>query len=195
MLFKTNGLKENTMDQIAKELGISKKTLYQQVTDRTELIQMTIDYNYGYFKQYIHKAIAHAKDPIDELIATYVAVMYFLNDITPHSIIELDQKYKTIIDDARCQFKDFLAALITKNIHNGIQQGLFMEHLDAELLVNLHTNDIRKSHVDRATQTNPYKPENLKQLCEYFLRGIVNRDGEQVLEKHINEFKKYLIKS
>ena len=42
-LFTRYGIKSVTMDDISRELGISKKTLYQHVKDKTELVELIVD--------------------------------------------------------------------------------------------------------------------------------------------------------
>jgi AcrR family transcriptional regulator len=50
-LFKKYGIKSITMDDIARELGMSKKTLYQLVSEKNELVDIVLTSEFHYFKE------------------------------------------------------------------------------------------------------------------------------------------------
>jgi len=67
-LFLAYGVKSITMDEVAKKLGISKKTIYQHVADKDELVTLAVQMSMENQENQVELIHATAKDPIDEVL-------------------------------------------------------------------------------------------------------------------------------
>src|SRR6516225_7495781 len=133
-LFKRYGIRSVTMDEIAGQLGISKKTIYQFYSDKETLVKdifkdMT-DQNKQkctYFKDIAENAIHEqylSSDSAQEIFNNMnTSVLFDLNRFHPNVFAEFE-KFK----------KQFLFNSIRENIVRGIKEGLFRKDIDIDII-------------------------------------------------------------
>jgi AcrR family transcriptional regulator len=96
-LFRTYGIRSVTMDDIAKALGISKKTLYQSYSDKDLLIQETVEMTISnHYKGILScKGIA-AENAIHEQFAINELLGKMMHGINPIMFYDLQKYYPSI---------------------------------------------------------------------------------------------------
>ena len=82
-LFTRNGIKSTTMDDVARALGISKKTLYQFVNDKPDLVSSVIAYQIELDKNVVDNIFEQGVNAIDEMIAIKIYFTNKLSEIHP----------------------------------------------------------------------------------------------------------------
>lgn len=193
-MFKATGIKGNTMDDIARTVGISKKTLYQLISNKRELISLIIDYQYGEIKGKIHDIISKSNNPIEELIKFNYLIYSFLSEINPVSINDLKKLYPDLQEKWQVKFKKLFADSITQSIKKGKSTGLIVQNINPEVISNIHTEKISQIHQKTNMWGKSEPPKLIKDMISYYIRGLVTRKGEDVLNKYIKNFTKYLNK-
>lgn len=192
-LFSSYGIKSNTMDDIAQEVGISKKTLYLHIKDKNDLIGQVIEKDYIKFDNRIKEISRISVDPIEQLIRINIIIARLLKSINPASINDLNKYYKPIFEKYRDQYQEIIFHVIIENIKEGKTLNIYYEDLNEEIITKLHSDRI-KNIID--TQENwkdlEITSESIKEMTRYYIRGLLNDKGQALLDKHINEFNKYL---
>ena len=87
------GIKSVSMDDIAKQLGISKKTLYQYVDNKSDLITKVMEFHIETEQKAIAEIHDVAKDPIHEMLLIARFVSRLLREMNPATVYDLQKYY------------------------------------------------------------------------------------------------------
>jgi TetR/AcrR family transcriptional regulator, cholesterol catabolism regulator len=139
-LFHRYGLRSVTMDDVASELRISKKTLYQYFKNKEELVSEVIDYfieNPGF-----HLTGAPTVNPIDKVFTLRKHIAGFLKSYNNNLDFDLKKQYPAIYRKVK-EFKRLKIFRDTMtDIEEGKRLGLFRESLDPEFIAKLNVGRI-----------------------------------------------------
>ena len=187
-LFRTYGIRSVTMDDIAKALGISKKTLYQSYSDKDLLIQDTVDLTISNHYTGIQscKGIA-AENAIHEQFAINELLGKMMHGINPIMFYDL-QKYYPSIWNKFSEFRNTkVLAEIQDNISRGIEEGLYRNDFDV-----LVQSKMRLAEIDSCFKYDVFPPSNfsivqvMKQSTEMFMYGMVTLKGYKLINQYKN---------
>ena len=182
-LFIENGAKSVTMDEIAKEFGISKKTLYQKYKNKEELLEEVLKYK-------LQEVIERIKY-LDENIDNAVARMYCRDeeiDKVSHSnnnilIRQLLKYYPAIFHKHMLNFSAKFSEVLVHNIEKGRKQGLYREDFDPELYAKLFFQLVMSYDSSPYFDVELIERENFMQETMFFyLNAITNEKGKEVLK-------------
>lgn len=188
-LFKSYGIRTNTMDDIASRAGISKKTLYLWVADKNELINSVIKSEYTIIKASLSRITSESSNSIEELIRVNALIINFLKEINPVAISDLQKLYLDIYNNSETRFKNLFTNYILQSIKKGKKDEIFRKDINEELIANLHTDRINKMQESSGFWgTTSSSPELIKEMITYYLRGLVTKQGEILLNKHLTDF-------
>ncbi len=187
-LYTKFGIKSITMDDVARELGISKKTLYQYVTDKDDLVGKYIDNEILLRQEEICKCFRIGFNAIEELFE----ISSFMNKImrNQNSATEYDLKkyypahYHKTVTERRQGIYDF----IMTNLKKGIKEGLYRKDMDLEVISKLYLWRAENAHFDELFTVEEFTSVKLfVELINYHVRGIATEKGIMVLEKKLKE--------
>ncbi len=177
-LFKKYGIKSVTMDDLARELGVSKKTLYQHVPNKAELIQ-TILRNYTCTEKEALKAIRdHARDAVEEMLHIAAFVVEMLREMSDTVLYDLQKYYRKSWEMVQRLHREHIYEVIRDNLERGQREGLYRTDLDAAIIARLY---VGKSFVVVDEEFFPAsrfrKEEVVRQHILYHLRGVASEKG------------------
>jgi AcrR family transcriptional regulator len=188
-IFLKYGFKSVTMDDIANELGISKKTIYKYYNNKVELVDEAISNLHESMHESID-SICHAGfDAIEENfeIKKMFKDMFKNSDDSPMYQLEkyYPKTFKKIISNEFAMFKD----CIVKNLEKGTSEGLYRQNLDIELITKLYFS-LAMSVYDTKLFTHDKNTVNKLELkvLEYHTRAIATPKGLAVLEKQLKKY-------
>lgn len=186
-LYLKYGVKSVTMDDVAKNLGVSKKTLYQYVSNKVELIDKCLIFYFEQHMQDIDMIIKTTSNPIDELLSIDKNVCQEANKRNPSLFFEIQKYYPAIYKKLMQLNGKYVYQTLLKNLELGIQMGLYRDDMDVEIIARLYV-----SRIDNLIDTDlfPHDKFDFKELVDqnfkYHLRGIVSRKGLDYLEEMMN---------
>lgn len=177
-LFFRYGVKSVTMDAIAAELGISKKTIYQHFPDKDSLVIQVLECFIAEDLKKWDDLDAKYSNVIEKMFKSFEMLKDMLADMNPRILYEI-QKY---FPDAFQKFIQYKEEITIKKIQldfsRGIEEGYFRSDIDVEFLARL-----RMAEVDLAFNPDFY-PNNKLSLFEtqlvfsdIFMRGIMTEKG------------------
>ena len=184
-LFFKYGIKSITMDDIAKHLAISKKTIYQYFADKNELVQilmaMKLKEDECEFKQ-IHQES-------ENMVVEFFNMMKHMGEmfakINPTIFYDL-QKYHPNAWKLFKEFKqDCMASMVENTIDRGIKEGLVRSDLNAKILSRL-----RIEQVEMGFNSEIFPPDKFKMvdvqiaMIDHFLYGICTLKGHKLINKY-----------
>jgi AcrR family transcriptional regulator len=190
-LFRRYGIRSVTMDEIAGQLGISKKTIYQFYSDKEALVQDIFkgitDHNKQqctYFKDTAENAVHEqylAGDMAQEIFNNMnSSVLFDLNRFHPNVFAEFE-KFK----------KQFLFNSIKENLLRGIKEGLFRKDIDIDIITWLRLEMISGFFNNEEVITGKTKPNRFEdEMKDFFLHGICTEKGLTLLSKYKHQRQK-----
>jgi AcrR family transcriptional regulator len=190
-LFRRYGIRSVTMDEIATQLGISKKTIYQFYSDKEALVQDIFkditDQNKKkctYFKDNSENAIHEqylAGDSAQEIFNNMnTSVLFDLNRFHPNVFAEFE-KFK----------KQFLFNSIKENIQRGIKEGLFRKNIDVDIITWLRLEMISGIFFNEEVVSGKTKPTRFEdEMKDFFLHGICTEKGLTLISKYKHQRQK-----
>jgi TetR/AcrR family transcriptional regulator, cholesterol catabolism regulator len=182
-LFMQYGVRSLTMDDIARHLGISKKTLYQCFADKAEMVEKTMAAHIDLDVAMMERINAEAPNAIEEMFLIVQHVAKHLTQIHPSVLFDLEKYYPK----AYRLFIDYkhktIRRVIERNMTDGMAQGLYRENLKPRIISGLYVGRI-DVFFDRElfppSETNP--AEVYVETIRYHIRGIASEKGIAYLQ-------------
>jgi len=189
-LFLTAGIKSVTMDDIAKHLGMSKKTIYQFFKDKNELVIALVKKKLKEDEDQIEDIMRRSANVIEEMINMMKCSEDIFSRINPIVIHDM-QKYHP---EAWAEFQKFKADVLISTLEElltkGIQQGYIRPDIDVKIMARMRVIQVEMGFdttIFPMAEFNPWKVQ--VQFLEHFNYGICTLKGYKLLNqyKNINE--------
>ncbi len=185
-LFCQYGLKSVTMDDIAKQLGMSKKTIYSHFSDKNEIVNIVIEIKLNTQKCIILDSIDLAENAVHEVSFAVANMKELLSNLNPVLFYDL-QKYHP---EAWMYFKDFREKHLFKTIHDnlkrGIDEGYYRKDLKTDILTQMRLEQMDLIFNNSSAYTNGKYglSQVMTELTEHFLYGICTLKGHKLINKY-----------
>ncbi len=187
-LFMKLGFKSVTMDDIANEMGISKKTIYSHFKNKTSLVKQCAFSVMESIITGIDEICSLDQNPIDELFEIKQFIMHKLNDDQFSPQFQLQKYYPEINDELQQTHFDKIMESTMTNIEKGIAKGVYRKNLDANFISRIYFMGINGLKDQSLFSPQKYSSKYIAdEYLEYHLRGIVTEKGLLTLRKFINE--------
>ena len=177
------GLKRVTMDDVARELGISKKTLYVRFKDKKHLVQATIEHYITNHQDCIEATLAEGGNAIDRWFRIARVVTQDMNEMKPTIYFDLRRYYPQAFQVFE-QFRNReILSTIKQNLIRGKEEGLYREDLDVEVVSRLYVNIIPLTMNPEVFPSSQYPFIQVYfEVFRYHVRGIASKKGLAYLE-------------
>lgn len=165
------------MDDIAKEVGISKKTIYQHISDKKTLIKETLEDFLVEDREYVLAAIERKDcNALDKMIIIAEKGLEIFKKIRPTLIYDLQKYHKECWLMIETDHFAFMKSVIKKNILEGIKEDVYREDVDADIISRLFVVlMITLNDEDHFPSSKHPKAHLFLQQMMYHLHGIVNK--------------------
>ncbi len=187
-LFLKLGFKSVTMDDIANEMAISKKTIYTHFKNKTALVKECTYCLLHSITTGIDEICALDQNPIEELYEIKRFVTTKLDDENSSPQFQLQKYYPEISDGLKeTQFEKMMECT-RKNLRKGIEMGLYRSNMDVELIARFYFLGIYGIKDQDLFPIEMFPSKFItEEYLEYHLRGIVTKEGFKTLNKFIND--------
>ena len=188
-VFWAKGIRSVSMDDIARELGISKKTLYVYVKDKDDLVTKVLAHTSCRFHQHVARIVEQGLNAIDEMyaIAQYIAgesgkfhpsVYFDLAKYHPEACRIMDQGRQVEVVD-----------MVAANMEKGIREGLYRENINVPLIAKLYVVRFDQAmSIELGRLTDRFSVVEINwELFRYHIRGIASKKGLDHLEKKVTK--------
>jgi AcrR family transcriptional regulator len=184
-LFRRYGIRAVTMDEIAAQLGISKKTIYQYYADKDELVDAVAEDEIGLSQSSCEKNSLAAANAIEEIFLVMEFVEIMFRNMNPTMLLDL-QKYHPRGYKKFLEHKNrFLFEMIKQNIERGIREELYRPEINVEIMVRYRLETMM---VAFNTEVFPIGKFNLvttqQEILEHFLYGLATMKGYKLILKY-----------
>jgi AcrR family transcriptional regulator len=187
-LFLTIGFKSVTMDQIAFDMGISKKTIYNFFENKNELVKAVTSYMFNSITKGVTEIKKNSDNPINELYDINLFLIKYLKKESVSPLYQLEKYYPLIHKEINKKQFDFITKSTTGSLNNGIKLGLFRKDIKIDFISRLYFKGMIGIRDLDTFPLNLYDPVSLKiDFIEYHLRAIVTENGLKKLNHFINK--------
>jgi TetR/AcrR family transcriptional regulator, cholesterol catabolism regulator len=186
-LFFKYGIKSITMDDIAKHLGVSKKTLYLYFADKNEIVVTLMKQSLQQDRCEFEQIHTEAKNMIEEVMLMMRHITQMFAKINPTIFYDL-QKYHP---DAWKQFHQFkrecMAGMIEKSIERGKREGYVRPDVNSKVLSRMRVEMVEMGLNPDVFPPNEFKLMDVQiAILDHFLHGITTIKGHRLINKHKN---------
>lgn len=186
-LFLTLGFKSVTMDDIANEMGISKKTIYQYFENKNVLVEEAVMYLFKTISSGIEDIRDLEKNPIEEIFEIKKFLMVHLKDEKSSPQYQLEKYYPNIFKDIKEKQFCVMEDCVTCNLERGIKMGLYRENIDVDFVSKIYFTCMMALKDKELFPLNNFSMNTLmNHYLEYHLRGICTPKGLETVTKFIS---------
>lgn len=184
-LFMRFGIRSVSMDDLARHLGMSKKTLYQHVPDKDELVLMVARAHMERNKALTESIRREARNPIEELARISTCIRSAMESLNPSLLFDL-QKFHQRAWNAWLEFKrGYLRESIVRLLRKGMEEGYIREDIDPEVMASMRIEMVQLAFNSELFSGNRFSLSELQeQLYDHFVYGLVTDKGRKLYQKY-----------
>ncbi|MFN8261037.1 MAG: TetR/AcrR family transcriptional regulator [Chitinophagales bacterium] len=186
-LFYSVGVRNTTMDDLAKELGISKKTLYKEIDNKADLVRLCIENELKNDEDAIRSISSNTENAIEELLLIAAHLHAELQQYHPavmHDLVKFYPECWALIENHR---DNFAKKNISENLTKGIQQGLYREDINVEMvtILQLHLSFLPLQFDGKTHRAS----DVYREIIRYNFYAIATPMGIELFEQLIKKIK------
>jgi len=182
-MFLRLGFKSITMDDIACEMCISKKTIYKYFSNKDLLIEESVQMVHKEVHETITKIVSQNFNAIEENFEIRRMFKEMFKSVESSPIYQLKKHYPEIYEKVLSMQVSICEECFRDNIIKGINEGLYRKELDIENYVKFYYTLIFNINENTMLEKDAQELE-LKAL-EYHIRAMATLTGIKELEKQI----------
>jgi AcrR family transcriptional regulator len=190
-LFMRYGFRSVTMDEIAGQLGISKKTLYQFFEDKDSLVEAVMQKEMTYMQSECRKQVTESENAIEELFKDMEAMESVMDALNPQIVFDLEKFYPKTFEKFKKHKHNFLLDVIKKNLQRGVHEELYRNDFDIEIIAKFR---LESAFIMFNQELFPFGKYNVLQVSteiyHHYIHGIATPKGKKLIEKYVQQRKK-----
>lgn len=186
-LFMRYGIKSLTMDEIARQLGISKKTIYQHVSDKKDLVLKCVQLAITDEECILCDVQEQKGNAIDILLEINKRVSEKIQNVQPSVMYDIERYYPDAYKIMQKHKQDFIFNMVKENMELGINEGLYRKNLIPEIIASSYI-----AMTNQLFNPDPLNPpahdfKTLhREIARYHIRGIASEAGRKYLKEKLN---------
>lgn len=185
--FLSLGVKSVTMDEIAADLGMSKKTIYAHFATKTKLVEATALYVFENISEGIREIREENNDPIEEMYNIKTFACQHLKDEKSSPQFQLKKYYPQIYSTITGMQQQLMEDQIKNNLERGMQTGIYRPDLPVDFTSRIYfVGMLGIKDRDLFPESQYSTAELIEKHLEYHLRAIVTEKGLSTLNKILN---------
>jgi TetR/AcrR family transcriptional regulator, cholesterol catabolism regulator len=189
-LYKRYGIKSVTMDDVARHLCISKKTLYEHFHDKEALVKEVMLLEHEHRNKVIREIESQGMNSIEELIEVYQLIQKMFREYNPSMEYDLRKYYPDLFNKIKDIRRKTMFESTQRNMNKGKKEGLYRKDINSAILSKLHV-----FRVENLFENDLFTLEELAtfkvihEIFVYHLHGIMSLEGLKVFEKNFAKIK------
>lgn len=187
-LFMRYGIRALTMDDVARELGISKKTLYQFVESKDDLVNKVMEIHLTVECSRAEVVAIESSDALDEMLLVIRENLGDMQRMKSNIVFELQKYHREAWEKIQSYQRGFLYNVVRKNLERGISEGLYRDDFDADIVSKLHLAQTFAIFDEAWFPKPPYNSVTLfREAIMHYLHGVLSEKGRQELQKRTTQ--------
>ncbi len=181
-MFLNLGFKSVTMDDIASELGMSKKTIYSHFPTKLKLVQATTFFVLDNVNEAICSIRSGNLNPIEEVFTIKTIINNQLKNEKSSPYYQLQKFYPKIFKQLNDKQFESVNQCVVQNLQRGIEQGYYRKELKIDLITRFYFSGNMSLTNKELFPLNTYGMTALKDaFLDYHIRAIATEKGLNTL--------------
>ncbi len=177
-LFQKYGVRSVSMDDIAHQLGISKKTIYQYFEDKNDLVKQVAAFiiadKLGAYKD----SSSCASNSIEELVLIAKLIRKHFSEMNPALMFDVRKYHPEAWQLFVHHEKEVVYNAIVDNISRGQKEGFFRDDIDPRVIAKLRFEQIHMSFDEQLFPKDEFNLQEVHlQLFDFFVHGVLTEQG------------------
>jgi AcrR family transcriptional regulator len=187
-LFRRYGIKSVTMDEIANQLGVSKKTIYHSFSDKNELVDEVIADMLQFNKECCQSYRADSQNAVHEIFMALDMLQVIFDNMNPSILHDIERNYPATYKKFKDYKYKFLYELVKQNMLRGIDEELYRPEINIDVLAKVRLETMMLPFDEQLFPKNKFSMISLhQQLIEFFLFGVASLKGYKLILKYQKE--------
>ncbi len=187
-MFFRSGIKAITMDDIARELGISKRTIYELVRDKDALLRECMAFADRKYDDEYELIVMESDHAISEVFGLMKMGIYAIKTVNPLMISDMRKYHHEIYNEVLKVGQEKRIAQIQVNLRKGIQQKLFRNNIDVEVV-----SILLNAQLQIVSDDNVFPEKMFSRVVVFenvminFFRGIATQKGIELIDSYFEK--------
>lgn len=184
-LFIEHGSKTLTMDDVAREFGISKKTLYQKYKNKEALLEDVLAHKLSEIISKMQKLDVEVENAVERMFCRDEQIERAVNSNNSTMIKQLIKYYPAIFNKHMLNFSDKFSEVLVRNINKGRIQGYYREDFDAEIYAKIFFLLVMSYESSPFIDTAEIEKEHYNnEAMMFYMNAITTEKGKEYLKKY-----------
>lgn len=184
-LFMQYGIRSVSMDDIANNLGMSKKTLYQYYADKDELVSAVVEQHVTGIQGDCMNCRKSAKDAVHEIFLTMERIMGEFNNMNPMLLYDMEKFHPRAYQKFKDHKDKFLAQVINENIEWGMKEELYRADTNVDIMSKFRLESMMIPFNVSVFPPGRYNLGATSQaIIQHFVYGLATIKGHKLIQKY-----------
>jgi AcrR family transcriptional regulator len=184
-LFMRVGVKSVTMDDISRELGMSKKTLYQHFENKDSLIEAVVNTHCEREQILTDKLTADAQDALEEVLKIGAYFATTIEDVSPSTLFDLQKYYFKSWETLMKKQDEHIINSIMKNIAKGVAEGNYRADVNPAIIARIYAKATYMIVEELGNPKSKFsRKELIRELHNYHIHAITTPKGLKLWKKY-----------
>lgn len=189
IMFRTYGIRAVTMDMLANQLGISKRTIYEVFRDKDDLLDGVLKWMTEKQLNITARALAESENVIEAIFKLLRIMNDHFQKISPSFYLDIRKLSKNVLNHSE-ELKDLpYYRNNSEMLLRGIKEGVFRDDIDVNITNKCMLEVVRLSNDENLF---PHDSHNMKDVIRNFyinyLRGISTQKGLELIDRYEKEY-------
>jgi len=193
-LFARDGIRSVTMDAIAAELGISKRTIYENFRDKTELLREGIIAGGDLHGKALDEIMENAPNVIDALYRIGKENHQVMQKINPRFFSDLKKHYPDILELVTRDYTTKSRKFMLRLFRQGVEEEVFEQSINMEIVASVWIQlvDLAQNSQESDVLSDSWSVKEWHfHLFMPYLRGISTDKGRELIRQYLENFDRF----
>jgi AcrR family transcriptional regulator len=184
-LFMRYGVRSVSMDDIAAQLGMSKKTLYQYYTDKEELVDAVLSEMLEKNRNDCATYRQDAENAVHEVFQAFDMIQEMFSNMNPSIVFDLEKYHPAVYKKLAQHKKVFMYQMIGQNLERGVKEELYRQEINVDVLTRFRIESMMLPFDSEIFPDNrSHLVQIQEEILEHFLYGLATVKGQKLIQKY-----------
>lgn len=190
-LFIRYGIRSVTMDEIARQMGISKKTIYENFRDKDGLLKESILHHKSINEKNIDNILISSKNILEAIYKVMFETVSNMQKVNPLFFSDMRKYHHKLCNEFMPGHEKDKIDMLKGMIEKGKNDGIFIDSVHAETAATLMNQLLKAVSDDDVFPSDTYsRPAVFRSIVEIFTRGMATPQGIKIINKIIKKNEK-----
>jgi TetR/AcrR family transcriptional regulator, cholesterol catabolism regulator len=178
VLFRTYGIRAVTMDMLANQMGISKRTIYEVFRDKDELLEGVLRWMTEKQREVLAKIMDESENVIEAIFKLLDLMRDHFHNMSPAFQLDIKKYRHKMLSDADGKGEMHISGFNEEIVRQGIKEGIFRVDIDVPT-INMCLLEVSKmSNDNELFSSDDFQKKNvIRNVYINYLRGISTQKG------------------